>query len=129
MLSVSFTTDVTFVERSPLEVGNCALQSIFVCLHTVKCQTLCYQVSMLFAALSVLLVSLLALLFFKDYQTRSRMKLSEKIPGPKALPLLGNLVNIGFNIDSKLRMFVRPATCHERHHGALRHYDLGVTMS
>ena len=66
---------------------------------------LCCQVTMLLAALSFLLC-LLALLFFKDYKIRSRMKLSERIPGPKALPLLGNLLDIGFNSDSKLHMFV-----------------------
>jgi len=64
---------------------------------------------MLLAALSLVLACLLALLFFKDYQTRSRMKLSERIPGPKALPLLGNLLYIGFNSDSKLHFFM---SCH-----------------
>jgi len=80
---------------------------------------------MLLAALTLLLVCLLALLFFKDYKIRSRMKLSEKIPGPKALPLLGNLLDIGLNSDSKLHMFVCLSIRHERHHGALRHYDFG----
>ena len=84
---------------------------------------------MLLAALSLLLVCLLALLFFKDYETRSRMKLSERIPGPKALPLAGNLLDIGFNIESKLHTFVCPAIWHERRHGTQRYYDLGVTMS
>ena len=84
---------------------------------------------MLLAALSLLLVCLLALLFFKDYKTRSHMKLSERIPGPKALPLVGNLLDFGFNIDCKLHMFLCLGICHERHHGALRHCDLGVTMS
>jgi hypothetical protein len=84
---------------------------------------------MLLGALSLLLACLLLLLFFKDYKTRSRMKLSGRIPGPKALPVLGNILDIGINSDSKLHMFVCPAICHERHHGALRHYDLGVTMS
>jgi hypothetical protein len=69
------------------------------------------------------------LLFFKDYKTRSRMTLSERIPGPKALPLLGNFLEVMFYIDSKLHMFVCLAICHERQHGALRHYVLGVTMS
>jgi len=64
------------------------------------------QVTMLLAALSHLLFCLLALLFFKDHNTRSRMKLSESIPGPKALPLLGNVLDIGLNSDSKLHMFV-----------------------
>jgi len=84
---------------------------------------------MLLAALSLLLAYLLALLFFKDYQTRSRMKLSERIPGPKALPLLGNVLDFIFYIDSKLHMFLCLAICHESQHGALRHYDLGVAMS
>jgi len=84
---------------------------------------------MLLAALSFLLVCLLALLFFKDYKTRSRMQLSERIPGPKALPLVGNLLDIGFNSDSKLHMFVCLFIRHERHHGTLGQYDLGVTMS
>jgi hypothetical protein len=61
---------------------------------------------MLLGALSLLLVSLLALLIFKDYKTRSRMKLSENIPGPKALPLVGDLWDLGFNIDSKLHVFI-----------------------
>ena len=61
---------------------------------------------MLLGALSLLLACLLALLFFKDYKIRSRLKLSERIPGPKALPLLGNVLDIGFNSDSKLHMFV-----------------------
>jgi hypothetical protein len=61
---------------------------------------------MLLAALSVLLACLLALLFYKDYKTRCRMKLAESIPGPKALPLVGNVLDIGFNVDSKLHMFV-----------------------
>ena len=72
---------------------------------------------------------LFALLFFKDYKIRSRMKLSETIPGPKALPLLGNLLDIGFNSDSKLHMFVCHSIRHERFHGTLRHYDFRVTMS
>jgi hypothetical protein len=84
---------------------------------------------MLLASLSLLLVCLLALLFFKDSKTRSRMKLSERIPGPKALLLVGNLLDIGFNIESKLHTFVCPAIWHERQHVALRHCDLGVTMS
>jgi len=84
---------------------------------------------MLLAAVSLLLVCLLALLFFKDYKIRSRMKLSENIPGPKALPLLGNILDIGLNSDSKLRMFVCLSIRHERHHGTIRHYDLGETMS
>jgi len=83
---------------------------------------------MLLAALSLLLVCLLALLFFKDYKIRSRMKLSERIPGPKAHTLLGNILGMIFYIDSKLHVFVCPAICHERHHGTLRHYDFGVTM-
>jgi len=80
---------------------------------------------MLLAALSLLLVCLLALWIFKDYKTRSRMKLSETMPGPKALPLLGNLLDIGLNIDGKLHMFVCLSIRHERHHVALRHYDFG----
>jgi hypothetical protein len=84
---------------------------------------------MLLAALSLLLACLLALLFFKDYQTRSRMKLTERIPGPKALPLLGNLLDIGFNSDSKLHMFLCLAICHELQHLVLRRYDLGVKIS
>jgi hypothetical protein len=40
-------------------------------------------------------------LFFKDYKTRSRMKLSESIPGPRVLPLLGSVLDLGFNSDSK----------------------------
>jgi hypothetical protein len=63
------------------------------------------QVTMLLTTL-ILLACLLALLFYKDYKIRSRMKLSERIPGPKALPLLGNLLDIGFNTDSKLQVFV-----------------------
>ena len=84
---------------------------------------------MLLGALSLLLACLLALLFFKDYKTRSRMKLSERIPGPKALPLLGNVLDFIFYIDSKLNMFVCLAIRHERLRGALRLYDLGVTIS
>jgi len=84
---------------------------------------------MLLAALSLLLACLLALLFYKDYKTRSRMKMSESIPGPKALPLLGNVLQFISYVDSKLHMFVCLAICHERHHGALRHCDLGITMS
>jgi hypothetical protein len=68
---------------------------------------------MLLGALSFILACLLALLFFKDYKTRSRMKLAERIPGPKALPLVGNLFNIGVNSDSKLHMFVYLAIRHE----------------
>jgi len=79
---------------------------------------------MLLAALSLPLVCLLALLFFKCYKTSSRMKLSEKIPGPKALPLLGNLLDIGLNSDSKLHMFVCLSIRHERHHGTIRHYNI-----
>jgi hypothetical protein len=79
---------------------------------------------MLLVALSLILVCLLALLFFKDYKTRSRMKLAERIPGPKALPLVGNLLDTELNIDSKLHMFVCLTIHHERQHGALRHYDL-----
>jgi hypothetical protein len=78
---------------------------------------------MLLAALSLLLLCLLALLLFKDYKTRSGMQLSERIPGPKALPLLGNFLGMIFYVDSKLHMFLCLAICHELHHGTLRHYD------
>jgi hypothetical protein len=84
---------------------------------------------MLLAALSLLLACLLALLFFNDYKARSRMKLSERMLGPKALPLVGNVLDIGFNIDSKLHVSVSLSIRQERHHGALRHYDFGVTLS
>ena len=83
---------------------------------------------MLLVALILLLACLLALLFFKDYKTRSRMKLSERIPGPKALPLLGNILDIGFNSDSKLCMFVCLSIRYERQQEAIRNCDLGVTM-
>ena len=83
---------------------------------------------MLLAALSFLLC-LLALLFFKDYKIRSRMKLSERIPGPKELPLLGNVLDMGFSSDSKLHMFVCHSIRHEHQHGAQRHCDLVLTMS
>jgi hypothetical protein len=43
--------------------------------------------------------------------------------------LLGNLLNLIFYKDSKLRMFVCLAICHERHHGALRHCGLRLTIS
>jgi len=79
------------------------------------------QVTMLLAALSLLLVCLLKLLFFKDYNTRSRMQLVERIPGPKALPLLGNLLDMGLKSDSKLHMFVCLSVRHERQHVNLRH--------
>jgi len=71
---------------------------------------------MLLGALSLLLACLLVLLCFKDYKTRSRMKLSENIPGPKALPLLGNLLDIGLNSESKPHIFVCLAIPHERLH-------------
>jgi hypothetical protein len=45
---------------------------------------------------------LLALLFFEDYKTRSRMKLAERIPGPKALPVLGKLLDLMLYFDRKL---------------------------
>jgi len=44
------------------------------------------------------------------------MKLSETIPGPKALPLLGNILDIGLSSDSKLHMFMCLAIHHERLH-------------
>jgi hypothetical protein len=84
---------------------------------------------MLLGVLSLVLVCLQALLFFKDYKTRSRMKLSERIPGPKMVPLLGNVLDNGFNSDRKLLMFVCLDIRHERQHGALRHCNLVVTMS
>ena len=108
---------------------NLALQSIFGCLHTVIRHNLCWQVTMLLAALSLLLVCLLSLLFFKDYKTRPRMKLSESIPGRKVLPLLGNLLDIGLNSDSKKLMFMYLSIRHEILRETLRHYDLWVTMS
>jgi hypothetical protein len=60
---------------------------------------------MLLTTLILLLACLLALLFLKDYKARSRMKLSERLPGPRTLPLLGNLLDIGFNTESKLHVF------------------------
>jgi hypothetical protein len=81
------------------------------------------------AALILLLACLLALLFFKDYKTRSRMKLSDRIPGPRTLPLVGNLLDIGFTSDSKLHVIFCLSICHESHHGALRYCDFGVKMS
>jgi len=76
----------------------------------------CCQVTILLGALSLLLACLLVLLFFKDYKARSRMKQAENIHGPKALPLLGNLLDIGLNSDSKLHMIVCLAIHHERLH-------------
>jgi len=84
---------------------------------------------MLLAALSLLLVCLLALLFFKDYKTRSRMKLSQKLPGPMALPLLGNFWGMIFYYQSKLREILCLAVSRERRHGTLRPYDFEVRMS
>jgi len=46
----------------------------------------------------------------------------------KALPLVGNILDIGFNSDNKLQVFVSLFIRHERLYGALRHYDIGVTM-
>jgi len=57
------------------------------------------------------------------------MKPSEMIPGPKALPLLGNLLGMIFQFDSELHVFVCLADSHDRNNGTLRHYDFGVTMS
>jgi len=106
-----------------VQMGNCALQSIFDCLHTAICHNLCCQVTMLLAVLILLLACLLALLFFKDYKTRSRMKLSESIPGPKALPLVGNVLDSGFTAESKLRMFVcLPSTMNP----IMEHYDIVI---
>jgi hypothetical protein len=68
---------------------------------------------MLLGALSLILACLLALLFFKDYKTRSCMKLAEKIPGPKALPMLGNILDLMLYFDRKLHCFCL-ATRHER---------------
>jgi len=84
---------------------------------------------MLLAALSLLLVCLLTLLFFKDNKTRSRIKLSEMVPGHKAFPLFGNFLVMIFYFDSEPQVFVCLADSHERNNGTLRHYDFGVTMS
>jgi predicted membrane protein len=84
---------------------------------------------MLLGALSLLLVCLLALLFFKYYKTRSRMKLSDSIPGPKALPLLGNFLEFLFYIGSKLHMIFYIKIRHKRQQRALRNFDLAVTMA
>jgi hypothetical protein len=84
---------------------------------------------MLLGALSLLLVCLLALLFFIDYKTRSRLKLSESIPGPRALPLLGNVLDVWFNLDSKQHVFVCLDIRYERQQEALRYCDLAVTVS
>jgi hypothetical protein len=43
--------------------------------------------------------------------------------------LVGNILDIGFNNDNQLHVIVCLFIRHERHHGALRHYDFGVTMS
>jgi hypothetical protein len=77
---------------------------------------------MLLGALSLLLVCLLALLFFKDYQTRSRMKLSERIPGPRVLPLVGSLLELGFNTDGKLHVFVLTTVMHSNS----EHYNIVI---
>ena len=78
---------------------------------------------MLLAALSLFLACLLALLFFKDYKTKSRMKLSDSIPGPKALPLVGNVLDSGFTPESKLCMFVcLPSTMNP----IMEHYDIVI---
>jgi hypothetical protein len=84
---------------------------------------------MLLGVLSLLLVCLLALLLFKDYKTKSRMKLSERIPGPRALPLVGNVLDMWFNLDSKQHVFVCLDIRYERQQEALRHCDLAVTVS
>nr|AAC03111.2 family 4 cytochrome P450 [Coptotermes acinaciformis] len=54
---------------------------------------------MLLVALGLLLACLLAVLFLNDFKTRSRMQLADKIPGPKALPVLGNLLDFGLRPD------------------------------
>jgi hypothetical protein len=63
---------------------------------------------MLLEVLGVLLACLLALWFVYDYEIRSRMKLTDKIPGPRAYPLLGNLLDVGLNHESKLQKSALP---------------------
>jgi hypothetical protein len=68
---------------------------------------------MLLGVLSLILACLLALLLFKDYKTSSRMKLAERIPGPKALPLLGKVLDLMLCFDRRLHCFCL-AIRHER---------------
>jgi hypothetical protein len=78
---------------------------------------------MLLAALSLLLACLLALLFLKYYKTRSLMKLTANIPGPKAFPLVGNLLDPNFKPESKLQLFVcLPSTLNS----IKEHYDIVI---
>jgi hypothetical protein len=75
---------------------------------------------MLLVALGLLLACLLALLCLNDFKTRSRMQLAERIPGPKALPVLGNLLDFGLRPDSKLHVFAFLSVMNTKE----QHYDI-----
>ncbi|XP_069675774.1 cytochrome P450 4C1-like [Periplaneta americana] len=54
---------------------------------------------MLVTVLSVLLVGLMALLAYYRVKNRATIELVEKIPGPKTIPVLGNLLDFGLHAE------------------------------
>ncbi|KAJ4450388.1 hypothetical protein ANN_01809 [Periplaneta americana] len=57
--------------------------------------------TMLVTVLSVLLVGLMALLAYYRVKNRATIELVEKIPGPKTIPVLGNLLDFGLHAERK----------------------------
>ncbi|XP_069675174.1 cytochrome P450 4g15-like [Periplaneta americana] len=64
---------------------------------------------MLVTVLSVLLVGLMALLAYYRVKTHATMELAEKIPGPKTIPVLGNLLDFGLHVEKYWNVIVDQA--------------------
>ncbi|XP_069675168.1 cytochrome P450 4C1-like [Periplaneta americana] len=54
---------------------------------------------MLFTILILFLMGLMALYAYHRLKTKAMMEYSEKIPGPKLIPILGNVLEFGLNAD------------------------------
>ncbi|XP_069675166.1 cytochrome P450 4C1-like isoform X2 [Periplaneta americana] len=54
---------------------------------------------MLFTILILFLMGLMALHAYQRVKTKAMMEYSEKIPGPKVVPILGNALELGLNAD------------------------------
>jgi hypothetical protein len=54
---------------------------------------------MLILVLSLLVAGMLALFAYVQAKTRNMKELSERIPGPKLVPIIGNVLEFGFKTE------------------------------
>lgn len=68
---------------------------------TFSKQSSIFQCRMLLGMLSVFLVCLVALFVLCHFKMKPLLELSDKLPGSKPLPFLGNILDLGLNYEGK----------------------------